>query len=118
MRNSTKKNIILAIGFLIGQTPVLFMGLVKTFRLNVGKKVLSLIDYDLIFYSNSVSFLILTYMFTYPKGINERFARFVLIVCYLDFLYILVLGEQGFGMVKLIVATITLYIYELRKWKD
>ena len=77
------------------------------------------IDFFVMYYTNALCFIILSYLLVYPKGVSKRIARFVLIVCYLDFLHLFLFASRGFGMTKLALAILIWYIYEIlkKKWK-
>ena len=76
------------------------------------------IDFWVMYYSNAIAFMILAYLLAYPKGVNKSVARFVLIVCYLDFLHLMLFASRGFGMTKLAIAILVYWIYEIiKKWK-
>lgn len=118
MTNKFKNGLLLSC-FAIGQMPALFFGTAKRMNLSVFVERSTRLDFAAMYYSNAISFIILSYLLTYPKGIDKRFARFVLIVCYLDFLHLLLFASRGFGMTKLAVAFLIYYIYEiLKKWKQ
>jgi len=106
------KNSILLSTFFIGQLPTLFFGSVKRFNLSFFVERSTRIDFFAMYYTNAVAFLILTYLLAYPKGVDKRIARFILIVCYLDFLHLLLFAKQGFGMSKIFFAIIIYYLYE------
>ena len=66
-----------------------------------------------------MAFLILSYLLVYPKGVDKRIARFVLIVCYLDLLHLFLFASQGFGMSKLALGLIIYFIFEImKKWRQ
>lgn len=114
MKSSFKNGLLLST-FLIGQLPVLFFGSAKRFNLSFFVERSTRIDFALMYYANAISFLILTSLLAYPKGIDRRIARFVLIVCYLDFLHLLLFAKQGFGMSKIAIAILFYYSYEFIK---
>lgn len=113
------KNGLLLSTFLIGQLPVLFYGSVKRFNLSLFVERSTRIDFVMLYYANAISFLILTSLLAYPKGVDRRIARFILIVCYLDFLHLLLFAKQGFGMSKIAIAIVFYYGYEIikKRWE-
>ena len=114
MTNKFKNGLLLST-FLIGQLPVLFFGSAKRFNLSFFVERSTRIDFGVMYYANAITFLILTSLMVYPKGIDKRIARFILIVCYLDFLHLLLFAKQGFGMSKIAIAIVFYYGHELIK---
>ena len=113
------KNILLLSCFALGHLPVLFFGSNEKMNLSFFVERSTRMDFVAMYYTNAICFLILSYLLTYPKGVDKRFARFVLIVCYLDFLHLLLFASQGFGMTKLALGIITYFIIEvIKKWKQ
>ena len=109
------KNGLLLSTFLIGQLPVLSFGSAKRLNLSFFVERSTRIDFVAMYYANAITFLILTSLLAYPKGVDRRIARFILIVCYLDFLHLLLFAKQGFGMSKIAIAIVFYYGYELIK---
>ncbi len=118
MTNKFKNGLLLSC-FAIGQTPVLFFGTVKRMNLSLFVERSTRLDFVAMYYGNAISFVILAYLLVFPKGVDKRFARFVLIVCYLDLLHLFLFASRGFGMTKLALAILIYFIYEvIKKWKD
>ncbi len=113
------KNGLLLSCFGIGQLPVLFFGSAKRFNLSFFVERSTRIDFIAMYYANAISFLILSTLLAYPKGVDRRIARFILIVCYLDFLHLLMFAKQGFGMSKIAIAILFYYTYEIikKRWR-
>ena len=115
------KNILLLTCFALGQLPALFYGMDHRLWLSVthARENTTRIDFFMMYYSNALAAIFLSYLLTYPKGVDERIARFVLIVCYLDLLHLFLFASKGFGMTKLALGVIIFYIYEIikKKWK-
>ena len=113
------KNALLLSCFVIGQVPVLFFGSVKRFNLSLFVERSTRIDFMAMYYANAISFLIMSALLAYPKGVDRRVSRFILIVCYLDFLHLLLFAKQGFGMSKIAIAIGVYYIYEIikKRWQ-
>ena len=109
------KNAILLSTFFIGQIPVLFFGTIRRFNLALFVERSTRLDFVAMYYTNAVSFLILSYFLTYPKGLDKRITRFILIVCYLDFIHLLLFAKQGFGMAKIAVAISIFYLQSYAK---
>lgn len=119
MTKSRFKNTLLLSCFALGQLPALFFGSVKRWNLSIFVERSTRIDFFTMYYGNAISFIILAYLLNYPKGMNKSLVRFVLIVCYLDFLHLFLFASQGFGMTKLALGVIILFIYEvIKKWKE
>jgi len=117
MTNKFKNGLLLSC-FALGQLPVLFFGTAKRMNLSVFVERSTRLDFAVMYYANAISFLILSYLLVYPKGVDKRFARFVLIVCYLDFLHLFLFASQGFGMTKLAFGILIYFILEiLKKWR-
>jgi len=117
MRSKVKNTLLLSC-FAIGQLPALFFGNAQRLNLSFFVERSTRIDFFMMYYSNAIAFVILSYLLVFPKGINKSVARFVLIVCYLDFLHLMLFASRGFGMTKLALALIVYFIYEyLKKWK-
>jgi len=113
------KNILLLSCFALGQLPVLFFGTSERMNLSLFVERSTRLDFAAMYYTNAISFLILSYLLTYPKGVDKRFARFVLIVCYLDLLHLFLFASQGFGMTKLALGIIIYFTIEvMKKWKQ
>lgn len=107
------KNIILFSTVLIAQVPSIFFGTAKRLNLSIFIERSTRLDFFTMYYANTISFLIMAYLLHYPKWVNKKITRFILIICYLDLMHLVFLAKQGFGMVKIGVA-ITLFIgYEL-----
>lgn len=119
MKNKIKNGLLLSC-FFIGQLPTLFFGTARRMNLSIFVERSTRLDFAAMYYGNAVSFLILTYLLSYPKGVDKRIARFVLIVCYLDFLHLLLFAKQGFGMSKIAIGILIYYVYEIvkRKWQE
>jgi hypothetical protein len=73
-------------------------------------------DYALLYYSWSINFLIVAYMLHYPKYLDKRVTRFILVMCALDMLHLIIAAKQGFGLVKIIIAIAIVFIYQ--KWQN
>lgn len=113
------KNVLLLSCFVIGQFPALFFGTAKRMNLSVFVERSTRLDFVAMYYGNAISFVILSYLLAYPKGVDKSIARFVLIVCYLDFLHLLLFASRGFGMTKLAIGLMVYFIYEIfKKWKN
>ena len=114
------KNAILFSSFLIGQIPVLFFGMSERLNLSILVERSTRIDFFTMYYANSIGFVILSYMVAYPKGVDARVARFILIVCYLDFLHLLLFAKQGFGMSKVGFAMAIYFTYGIikKRWRN
>ena len=58
-------------------------------------------------------------MIAYPKGVDKRIARFILIVCYLDFLHLMLFASQGYGFSKIGFAIAIYYTVGLikKRWQ-
>jgi len=119
MSNKIKNGFLLAC-FFIGQLPTLFFGTTQRVNLSVFVERSTRIDFATMYYGNAISFIILTYLISYPKGVDKRIAKFVLIVCYLDFLHLFLFASKGFGMSKIAIGILVYYIYEIikRKWRE
>lgn len=120
MTNKFKNGLLLSC-FAIGQFPALFFGTAKRMNLSVFVDRSTRLDFVAMYYGNAIAFIILSYLLAYPKGVDKRFARFVLIVCYLDFLHLLLFASRGFGGTKLAIGLIIYYIYEVikkSKWSE
>ena len=113
--NNRFKNTLLFSCFLIGQIPVIFFGMNERLNLGLFVERSTRIDFFMLYYANAISFLILAGIIHYPKGINRRISRFILIICYLDLLHLLLFAKQGFGMTKIGVAIVIFFMYELIK---
>lgn len=109
------KNIILFSVFLIGQIPTIFFGTAKRMNLAFFVERSTRLDFWTMYYANAFSFLILAHLIKYPKGVDKRIARFILIVCYLDIIHLVFFAKQGFGMAKIGAAIALFYIYALYK---
>ena len=120
MTNRFKNGLLLSC-FALGQLPALFYGMDNRLWLSIThmREKTTRIDFFVMYYSNALAFLMLTWLLTYPKGVDKRIARFVLIVCYLDVLHLFLFASRGFGMTKLAIAVLVFYIYEIikKKWK-
>ena len=119
MMTNKFKNTMLLSCFVIGQLPALFFSNAKRLNLSFFVERSTRIDFFMMYYSNAIAFVILAYLLAYPKGVNKSVARFVLIVCYLDFLHLMLFASRGFGMTKLAIAILVYWIYEIiKKWKE
>ena len=119
MMKGNIKNTLLLSTFIIGQIPVIFFGSAKRLNLSFFVERSTRIDFVAMYYANAVSFLILSYLLTYPKGVDRRISRFILIICYFDFLHLLLFASQKFGMAKIAMAIVVYYLWEMyKKWKD
>tara|TARA_R110000803_G_scaffold69058_2_gene131203 strand:+ start:589 stop:945 length:357 start_codon:yes stop_codon:yes gene_type:complete len=112
------KNALLFSCFLIGQIPAIFYGSVERLNLSLFVERSTRVDFFMMYYANAVSFLILSHLIVYPKGVDKRIARFILIICYLDLLHLLLFASQGFGMVKIGIGIGAYYLYRLIKKRN
>lgn len=113
------KNTLLLSTFIIGQLPVIAFGSAKRLNLSFFIDRSTRIDFFMMYYANAISFLILSFLLTYPKGVDRRIARFIFIICYFDFLHLLLFASQKFGMAKIAIAIVVYYLWELyKKWKE
>lgn len=112
------KNAILLSTFVIGQIPVIAFGSAKRLNLSFFVERSTRIDFFAMYYTNAISFLILSFLLTYPKGVDKRIAKFVLMVCYFDFLHLLLFAKQRFGISKIAIVLAFYYLHQLYlKWK-
>lgn len=118
MMTNKAKNILLLSCFALGQLPVLFFGTADRTNISFFVERSTRLDFAAMYYANAFSFLILSYLLTYPKGVDVRYARFVLIICYLDLLHLILFASQGFGMTKLALGVIIYFIYEVVNKED
>ena len=118
MKNKVKNTLLLSC-FVIGQLPALFFGSAQRLNLSFFVERSTRIDFFVMYYSNAIAFMILAFLLSYPKGVNKSLAKFVLIVCYLDFLHLLLFASRGFGVTKLAIGIMIYFIYEIiKKWKQ
>ena len=118
MTNKFKNGLFLSC-FALGQLPAVFFGTAKRMNLSIFVERSTRLDFVAMYYTNAFCFLILTYLLAYPKGVDKRFARFALIVCYLDLLHLLLFASRGFGMSKLAIGLLVYFIIEVvTKWKQ
>jgi hypothetical protein len=73
-------------------------------------------DYALLYYSWSINFLILAYMLHYPKHIDRRVSRFILIICALDLLHLIIAAKQGFVIEKVGLALGIVMAPQIKTW--
>lgn len=112
------KNALLLSTFVIGQLPVIGFGTAERLNLSFFVERSTRMDFFLLYYSNAFSFLILSHLLTFPKGVDKRIARFILIVCYFDLLHLLCFAKQGFGISKIALAIAFFYGHQVYlKWK-
>jgi len=112
------KNAILLSTFVLGQVPVIGFGSAKRFNLSFFVERSTRIDFFMLYYANAISFIIMAYLLSYPKGLDRRLARFILLVCYFDFLHLLLFAKQGFGISKIALVLCVYYLWEIyKKWK-
>tara|TARA_R110000772_G_scaffold18905_2_gene53249 strand:+ start:383 stop:736 length:354 start_codon:yes stop_codon:yes gene_type:complete len=111
------KNYILISFFFLGQLPSLFFGTDVRLQLGFFTEKTSRLDFFTMYYTNAFSFLILTYLLHYPKGLDKQLTRMILIICYLDFMHLLFFAKQGFGMAKIGVAILIFYVLKWIKLK-
>jgi len=117
MKNNIKNTLLLSC-FVLGQIPVIGFGSAKRLNLSFFVERSTRIDFFLMYYVNAISFLILSTLLAYPKGVDRRIARFIAIVCYFDFLHLLLFAKHGFGISKIAMALLFYYIFETyKKWK-
>lgn len=109
----TNKNKILLSTLILGQLPTLFFGM--TYRLNLSLFVerSTRVDFFAMYYVNAISFLILAYCIHFNKGIDKKISKLIFIITILDFLHLILVANQGFGMSKVGIA-MAFVVYEYR----
>jgi len=87
------------------------------FRLNLGLLVerSTRVDFFSLYYCTAINFLIMAYCLHYPKNIDKRVTRFILIITILDLLHLLLFAKQGFGIVKIAIAFLLFLSHEFYK---
>lgn len=75
------------------------------------------LDFVALYYSIAINFLILSYCLHYPKGIDKRLSRFILLICSFDLIHLFLAAKQGFGVVKVGTALMIVLLYEYYKSK-
>ena len=73
------------------------------------------LDFAVLYYSIAINFLILSYCLHYPKGLDKRVTRLILIVTSLDLVHLIVYAKQGFGVVKIGIAILIFIAYDIYK---
>ncbi len=107
------KNILLLSTYLLGHLPSMFFGIDTRYSLSLLGEKTSRIDFFALYYCWAITFVILAYCLWSPKGINKRIIKFIFIVSLLDFLHLIVLAMQGFGVTKFGIAMVIVFIPEI-----
>jgi hypothetical protein len=76
------------------------------------------IDYAVMYYSISINFLILSFCLMYPKGINKKVRKFILILSSLDMMHLMLVSKLKFGIFKILLAFIIYSVTELLESKS
>lgn len=111
------KNTLLLSAYIFSLLPKLFFE--NEYRLNLGLLVerSTRIDFFVMYYAIAIDFLIMAYCLHYPKGLDRRVTRFIFVITILDFVHLLLLGKQGFGIAKIFLAFLIVVAYDLFKKK-
>ena len=119
MKRTTLKNGLLLSTFVFSQIHTIFWG--SSLRVNwylfTNSDYSRRIDFAVMYYSIAIDFLILSYCLHYPKGIDRRVSRFILIVTSLDMVHLITNGKQHFGFSKIGIAFIIYMLYAEYKSK-
>lgn len=110
------KNVLLLTTYLLGHLPSMFYGMVNRYDLSLfvaRSERGTRIDFIALYYSWSITFLILAFLLLYPKGLDKRIVKFIFIVAVLDFLHLALFAMQGFGMAKFGIAMIFIFAPEI-----
>lgn len=109
------KNHLLLSTYIISVLPKIFFDSEKRLNLGIFIERSTRIDFFVMYYTIAINFLIMAYCLHYPRGIDKRFSRLILIITILDFLHLLLFAKQGFGVVKIGLAMSFLVGYEIYK---
>lgn len=111
------KNNLLLGTYVISMIPIMFFDFdkKKEYKIGLFHEWSTTMDWICIFYSAIIGFLIMAYCLHYPKGIDKRVSRLILIITILDLFHLILFAMQGFGLVKIGIAMTLVIGYEIYK---
>lgn len=109
------KNGLILSTYIISMLPTIFYGSNKKLNLGLFVEVSTRIDFFVYYYCISVSFIIYAYCLHFPKGIDKRVTKLILIITILDIMHLTLFAMQGFGISKIGIAFLILVLLEINK---
>ena len=109
------KNSLLLSTYVLSLLTKLFFDTEKRINLSIFVERSTRLDFVALYYSIAINFIIMAYCLHYPKGIDKRVSRFILIITVLDLLHLLLLAKQGFGVAKIFISFLLILAYEFYK---
>lgn len=109
------KNILLISTYIISLIPKAFFDNDKLYRLGIFEGWETTLDWHATFYTAIIGFVVMAYCLHYPKGIDRRVTRMILVLTVLDFLHLLFFAMQGMGLLKILTAFAIVIIYDYFK---
>ena len=93
----------------------MFHGAIKRYNLGIFIERSTRVEYFLKYYVFAISFIIYAYCLHYPKGIDKRVTRLILILTLLDFIHLFLFSMRGYGIAKIGIAFLILFLYNKYK---
>lgn len=111
------KNYLLISTYILSLIPKAFFDNDKEYQLGIIKGWSSTLDWHATFYTAIISFIVMAFCLHYPKGIDRRVTRMILVLTILDFIHLVLFAMQGMGLLKIIIAFVIVILYGFIKKK-
>lgn len=109
------KNHLLVSTYVLSLIPKAFFDNDNVYQLGIFKGWETTLDWHATFYTAIIGFVIMAYCLHYPKGIDRRVTRMILVLTILDFIHLVLFAMQGMGLLKILLAFTIVMFYDFIK---
>jgi hypothetical protein len=109
------KNHLLISTYILSLIPKAFFDNDKEYQLGIIKGWNTTLDWHATFYTAIIGFFVMAYCLHYPKGIDRRVTRMILVLTILDFIHLVLFAMQGMGLFKILLSFTIVILYDVIK---